>query len=192
MWELRACRSQPLGRPPAHVAKGYLVQTCIYRVPARAEGTGRIVPFTSPVWAFRYSCLPTHSSPPVLPIACSPNGSPILAPSCSPRRTWLSVVSQVSDHKLCSCLTAPQPSELAQVLAKMSFTCFLGHHSQGQGKGFSVVSCKGQQTCSCPFLSTGKGDGSLHLHHFSLCFLARPAPARWMEDDLFSGRKALG
>lgn len=55
LWEVFRPHLNPLWEPgacgrwfPAHVAKGSLVQTCF--VPARAEGTGRIIPCTSRVW----------------------------------------------------------------------------------------------------------------------------------------------
>lgn len=99
LWELRTCIRWLVGSPSAHVAEGYLVQTCFFHVLARAEGT--TVPFISQSWSVCNSCPPMHSSPPVFPIACSPNG-PKFSTKSFPKeaRTWLSVMSQALDSVL--------------------------------------------------------------------------------------------
>lgn len=140
LWELRACRRHLVGSPPAQEAKGYLVQTCFFHVPATAEGIGKDCPLH----------LSGLGSPLRLPsnalLAADVSHCPLtkqvstLAPICSPRwpgpacqlthrhQTISSAedlaTSQVSGHKLCSHLPDPEPSELVQVLAKTSFTCF--------------------------------------------------------------------
>lgn len=135
--ELRACRRWLAGSPPAHTVKGCLVEACFFHVPDRAEGTGKDHPLH--LSGVGYSLqLPSNA---LLDSGVShcplTKRVPDLAPSCSPRRpgpgcqlshrqqTMSSAedlaVSQVPDHKLCSHLPIPEPSELAQVLTKPSF-----------------------------------------------------------------------
>lgn len=186
LWALWVCRRWLVGSPPAHVVKGYLVLTCFFHVPARAEGTGRTIPFASQVWALYYSCPSTHSSPLVSPIACVPNGSPRRpGPSCQlphRHRTTSSAedlaISQVSDHKLSSCLPAPRPCELAQVLANLFHSCF--RLPQGGPRGELLSHVWKRTTNAFVSLSKHWGGGCLlYLHHFSLYLSALLQLSGW-------------
>lgn len=65
-------------------------------------------------------------------------------------------VSQVSDHKLCSCLPAPEPSELAQVLAKILFTWFFGCHRPSKGRAFVSCLARDSKHVCAPFWALGR------------------------------------
>lgn len=175
MWALWVCRRWLVGSPPAHVVKGYLVLTRFFHVPARTEGTGRTIPFTSQVWAVCYSCPSTHFSPLVSPIACLPNGSTRRPePGCQLSHRYRTIssaedlaISQVSDHKLSSCLPAPRPCELAQALLNFFPMFFRLPQGGPRGELFSHV-WKGTANVFVPLSKHWGGGCLLYLHHFSL------------------------
>lgn len=155
------------------------------------KGQGRTIPFTFQVWGIPYSCPPMHSSTVVFPIAHSPNGSLIwhqAAPQGDQdlvvsyltgsrpwalQRTWLSHRCQT----ISSAATCPSLSHLS--LPKSSQNpLFLGLYNEGQGESFSVMLGKGQQTCLCPFLSAGEGDG---------CYTSIISPCISLPDQLQPG-----